>query len=89
MITAKEARKNSESINIDEYITYLDRKITEASRMGRDHITITNQPYCHIGSGSAGPAMKRVQEQLTIAGFVIEHKPALHQLDNAVVKISW
>ena len=89
MITAQEARTNSESLDITEYTNYLHNCITKASMEGADHIKLFHCPYNEIGSPNGRPAMRKVTEKLVSFGYKIKYNQALSQLDSASVEISW
>ena len=48
MITAQEARTNSENLDTSVYLDDLDKWITKASLDGRDHIKLFKKPYSEI-----------------------------------------
>jgi len=89
MITAQEARTNSESLDITEYTNYLHNCITKASTEGADHIKLIHRPYNEIGSPNARPAMRKITEKLVSLGYKIKYNKAVSQLDTASVEISW
>lgn len=89
MITAQEARTNSETLDTSEYIFDLDKWITKASLEGRDHIKLFKKPYSEIGSPNARPVMRKVTEQLVLFGYKIKYNPPLSQMDTESVEILW
>lgn len=89
MITAQEARTNSETLDTSEYLVDLDKWITKASLEGRDHIKLFKKPYSEIGSPNARPVMRKVTEQLVSFGYKIKYNPPLSQLDTESVQILW
>lgn len=89
MITAQEARTNSETLDTSEYIFDLDKWITKASLEGRDHIKLFNKPYSEIGSPNARPVMRKVTEQLVSFGYKIKYNQPLSQMDSESVEILW
>lgn len=89
MITAQEARTNSETLDISEYTFNLDKWITKASLEGRDHIKLFEKPYSEIGSPNARPVMRKVTEQLVSFGYTISYKQPLSQMDTESVEILW
>lgn len=89
MITAQEARTNSETLDTSEYIFDLDKWITKASLEGRDHIKLFNKPYSEIGSPNARPVMRKVTEQLVSFGYKIKYNQPLSQMDTESVEILW
>lgn len=89
MITAQEARTNSETLDTSEYIFDLDKWITKASLEGRDHIKLFKKPYSEIGSPNARPVMRNVTEQLVSFGYKIKYNPPLSQMDTESVEILW
>ena len=66
MITAQEARTNSETLDTSEYIFDLDKWITKASLEGRDHIKLFKKPYSEIGSPNARPVMRKVDRKSVV-----------------------
>lgn len=89
MITAQEARTNSETLDISEYTFDLDKWITKASLEGRDHIKLFEKPYSEIGSPNARPVMRKVTEQLVSFGYRIKYNQPLSQMDTESVEILW
>lgn len=89
MITAQEARTNSETLDTSEYIFDLDKWITKASLEGRDHIKLFKKPYSEIGSPNARPVMRKVTEQLVSFGYKIKYNQPLSQMDTESVEILW
>ncbi|EFV8898902.1 hypothetical protein DM141_20370 [Shigella sonnei] len=89
MITAQEARTNSETLDTSEYLVDLDKWITKASLEGRDHIKLFKKPYSEIGSPNARPVMRKVTEQLVSFGYKIKYNPPLSQMDTESVQILW
>lgn len=89
MITAQEARTNSETLDISEYTFNLDKWITKASLEGRDHIKLFEKPYSEIGSPNARPVMRKVTEQLVSFGYRITYNQPLSQMDTESVEILW
>lgn len=89
MITAQEARTNSETLDTSEYIFDLDKWITKASLEGRDHIKLFEKPYSEIGSPNARPVMRKVTEQLVSFGYRIKYNQPLSQMDTESVEILW
>lgn len=89
MITAQEARTNSETLDTSEYIFDLDKWITKASLEGRDHIKLFEKPYSEIGSPNARPVMRKVTEQLVSFGYKIKYNQPLSQMDTESVEILW
>lgn len=89
MITAQEARTNSETLDTSEYIFDLDKWITKASLEGRDYIKLFKKPYSEIGSPNARPVMRKVTEQLVSFGYKIKYNPPLSQMDTESVEILW
>lgn len=89
MITAQEARTNSETLDTSEYIFDLDKWITKASLEGRDHIKLFKKPYSEIGSPNARPVMRKVTEQLVLFGYKIKYNQPLSQMDTESVEILW
>lgn len=89
MITAQEARTNSETLDISEYTFHLDKWITKASLEGRDHIKLFEKPYSEIGSPNARPVMRKVTEQLVSFGYKIKYNLPLSQMDTESVEILW
>ena len=89
MITAQEARTNSETLDTSEYIFDLDKWITKASLEGRDHIKLFKKPYSEIGSPNARPVMRKVTEQLVSFGYRIKYNQPLSQMDTESVEILW
>lgn len=89
MITAQEARTNSETLDISEYTFNLDKWITKASLEGRDHIKLFEKPYSEIGSPNARPVMRKVTEQLVSFGYRIKYNQPLSQMDTESVEILW
>lgn len=89
MITAQEARTNSETLDISKYTFDLDKWITKASLEGRDHIKLFEKPYSEIGSPNARPVMRKVTEQLVSFGYRIKYNQPLSQMDTESVEILW
>lgn len=89
MITAQEARANSETLDISKYTFDLDKWITNASLEGRNYIKLFEKPYSEIGSPNARPAMRKVTEQLVSLGYRIEYNQPLSQTDTESVEILW
>lgn len=89
MITAQQARKNSENLDITEYIYDLDKWITKASLEGRDCIKLFQKPYSEIGSPNARPVMRKVTEQLVSFGYKIKYNQPLSRMDTESVEILW
>lgn len=89
MITAQEARTNSENLDTSAYLDDLDKWITKASLEGRDHIKLFKKPYSEIGSPNARPVMRNVTEQLVSFGYTISYKQPLSQMDTESVEILW
>lgn len=89
MITAQEARTNSENLDTSAYLDDLDKWITKASLDGRDYIKLFEKPYSEIGSPNARPAMRKVTEQLVSFGYTISYKQPLSQMDTESVEILW
>lgn len=89
MITAQEARKLSDKLDISEYISYIDALIVQASEKGETNITLTQYPYCKIGSSGQDRRMEKVQNTLVANGYIVEHTPPFDQRDTANVRISW
>ena len=96
MITAQEARTNSENLDTSAYLDDLDKWITKASLLRasilafrRDHIKLFEKPYSEIGSPNARPAMRKVTEQLVSFGYTISYKQPLSQMDTESVEILW
>lgn len=89
MITAQEARTNSETLDISEYTFDLDKWITKASLEGRDHIKLFKKPYSEIGSPNARPVMRKLTEQLVSFGYRIKYNQPSSQMDTESVEILW
>lgn len=89
MITAAEAKKNAEGLDISEFTAYLSVEISRASVRGQRSITIYQAPYNSIGSNHASPAMVKVGEALLANGFKVFYITSTDQRDPDGVKIEW
>lgn len=89
MITAQEARKLTDKLDISEYISYIEALIIQASEKGETTITLTQYPYCNIGAISQDRRMEKVQNTLVANGYRVEYIAPYDQRETANVRISW
>lgn len=89
MITAQEAIKLAEELDISSYVESVSQSVEAAAKQGLRELILQNSPYNSMGSDYAPEAMKRLRRELLNHGYNVEHIPAETQMDIAETRITW
>lgn len=93
MITAEEARNLNPMGRIEEYRTFLEKKITDAAKKGEDFVNIRAEPYSYwLGNGQKldDKAAVEVLKELHQNGFSVNYfQHDGSQFSDYGIKISW
>ena len=96
MITAEQARELNPKGRIEEYKTFLEKRIREAALKGEDFVLIRNEPYSNwLGNGQKlddlnDRAAVEVLKELRQNGFSVNYfQYDGSQFSDYGIKISW
>lgn len=93
MITAEQARELNPKGRIEEYKTFLEKRIREAALSGNDYVLIRNEPYSGwLGTGQKLDDMAAVEvlKELRQNGFSVNYfQYDGSQFSDYGIKISW
>lgn len=93
MITAKQARELNPKGRIEEYKSFLEKRIQESALSGNDYVLIRNEPYSNwLGNGQKLDDMAAVEvlKELRQNGFSVNYfQYDGSQFSDYGIKISW
>ena len=93
MITAKQARELNPKGRIEEYKSFLEKRIQESALLGNDYVLIRNEPYSNwLGNGQKLDDMAAVEvlKELRQNGFSVNYfQYDGSQFSDYGIKISW
>ncbi|UPT52948.1 hypothetical protein [Hafnia phage yong3] len=89
MITAKEASKLADSLDISSHVVVISKGIETAAKQGLRELVLQYAPYNSMGAEYASESLKRLRAELISNGYKVEHIPAQSQMDDSTTRITW
>lgn len=89
MITANEARKLTDALDISQHTAFLSVEIHNAAKQGLSWIEFYKQPYQTMAATHADEAMRRTTLALQNHGFKVEYIQSTDQREPSCTRVSW